>query len=401
MSETRADTPEEVQTDEPQDQETPAKRNNTLDVEGILASTPTKSGQLVPTTSEGHFSETDPYVPRELIRRFRLRVGTYLKGEAYCNENHTNPKVHYVHTADEIALPERKQVLDFDKCTTATPKERLRIETAGGPLSGRVIDLFCPIGKGQRGLIVAPPKTGKTTLLKDIALGIHANHPECHLIVLLVDERPEEVTDFRRHVPAELYASSNDETLDMHAQVSELALERAKRLVETGKDVVLILDSITRLSRAYNALRSQGGRTMTGGLDIRAMEKPRALFSAARNTQEAGSLTILASALVETGSRMDDAIFQELKGTGNMDLVLDRRVSEMRIFPAINVGASGTRREELLVDDATLNKLHLLRRALHSLRVTEAADTLMSRLRATPSNAEFLQLLGANKGFDA
>ncbi len=376
------------------------KQGKSLNVEGILVAQPSRAGQLVPLSANGHLSEADPYVPRELVRRFKLLPGSYLVAEAYCNENHKNPKVHYVHTADGVPLADRKQHLEFDKCLTAAPKSRLRLEHPGGPLSCRLIDLFCPIGKGQRGLIIAPPKTGKTTLLKEIAAGIHANHPECHLIALLVDERPEEVTDFRRHVPAELYASSNDEPLEHHAQVAELAIERAKRLVEVGKDVVLIFDSITRLARAYNALQSCSGRTMTGGLDIRAMEKPRGLFSCARNTQEAGSLTILASILVDTNSRMDEAIHQELKGTGNLDIVLDRRISELRIWPAINLAASGTRREELLIDEATLDKVHLLRRAIHSMRVSEAAETVISRINSTSTNAEFLRLLGANRGFD-
>ena len=261
-------------------------------------------------------------------------------------------------------------------------------------MSARIMDIFCPIGKGTRGLIVAPPRTGKTTLLKDIAYGISSNHPECHLMILLVDERPEEVTDFKMDLPqAEIFASSNDENIDTHIRIADLALERAKHLVEVGKDVVLLMDSITRLSRAHNSAKANGGRTMTGGLDIRALERPRQIFSSARNTEEAGSLTIIATALVETGSRMDDLIFQEFKGTGNMEMVLDRKVAELRIWPAINLSASGTRREELLLSAKELEASSFLRRAMAGSKVEDAAETLIDRMGQTKSNAEFLALI--------
>ena len=259
-------------------------------------------------------------------------------------------------------------------------------------MSARIMDIFCPIGKGTRGLIVAPPRTGKTTLLKDIAYGISSNHPECHLMILLVDERPEEVTDFKMDLPqAEIFASSNDENIDTHIRIADLALERAKHLVEVGK--VLLMDSITRLSRAHNSAKANGGRTMTGGLDIRALERPRQIFSSARNTEEAGSLTIIATALVETGSRMDDLIFQEFKGTGNMEMVLDRKVAELRIWPAINLSASGTRREELLLSAKELEASSFLRRAMAGSKVEDAAETLIDRMGQTKSNAEFLALI--------
>jgi transcription termination factor Rho len=259
-------------------------------------------------------------------------------------------------------------------------------------MTTRAMDLFCPLGKGTRGLIVSPPRAGKTTLLRDIALGVLENHPECHVMILLVDERPEEVTDFKRSVPAEVWASSNDENVENHLRIADLCIERAKRLVEAGRDVVLMLDSLTRLARAHNTQRNSG-RTGSGGLDVRALEKPRQLFASARKTEEAGSLTIIASILVETGSRMDDVIFQEFKGTGNMEMVLDRKCAEMRIWPAINIAASGTRKEELLIDAKRLEGIHFFRRALVALKIEEAAETMVGRLSKTKTNDEFLKLI--------
>jgi transcription termination factor Rho len=268
----------------------------------------------------------------------------------------------------------------------------LKMELKDGRLTTRAVDLFCPIGKGTRGLIVAPPRTGKTTLLRDMALGVLENNPECVVMILLVDERPEEVTDFKRSVPAEIWASSNDEQIENHIRIADLCIERAKRLVETGKHVVLFLDSITRLARAHNTARNSG-RTGSGGLDVRALEKPRQLFAAARNTEEAGSLTIIASVLVETGSRMDDVIFQEFKGTGNMELVLDRKCAEMRLWPAINIAASGTRKEELLIDAKTLEGIHFFRRALVQQPDRGSHRDDDRRLSKTKTNAEFLKLI--------
>ena len=259
-------------------------------------------------------------------------------------------------------------------------------------MTSRIIDLIAPIGKGQRGLIVSPPKAGKTTIMKQIAKSIEENNPEVHLIVLLVDERPEEVTDMRRSVGGEVVASTFDRPAEEHTAVAELVIERAKRMVEEGKDVVVILDGITRLARAHNTAKNSG-RTGSGGLDVRALEKPRQLFASARNTEEAGSLTIIASVLVETGSRMDDVIFQEFKGTGNMELVLDRKAAEMRLWPAINIAASGTRKEELLIDAKTLEGIHFFRRALVAQKIEEATDTMIARLSKTKTNAEFLKLL--------
>jgi transcription termination factor Rho len=292
-----------------------------------------------------------------------------------------------------MSLQERKKQFRFDQLTTIQPKQKLNLETKDGRMTTRVLDLFCPIGKGQRSLIVAPPRAGKTTILHDIAKGVEENHPECHLMVLLIDERPEEVTDFSRSVPAEIYASSNDEEVKSHLRIAELAIERAKRLVESKKDVVLLLDSITRLSRAYNAASGKSGRTMTGGLDVRALEKPRQIFSSARNSEEAGSLTIVATALVETGSKMDELIFQEFKGTGNCEIILDRKVAELRLWPALNLASSGTRKEEDLVDPQILEKTSFLRRAMSPMKIIDATESLLDRMTTTQSNEEFLKLI--------
>jgi transcription termination factor Rho len=364
-----------------------------IQVEGILEPTENKSGILLDLSRGGKTTPHDPFVPRELLRRFKLRKGSHLTANAASDNKYGNPKVRFIETVDGLSIKERKIQFRFDQLTTIQPKEKLTLEVSDGRMTSRIIDMFCPIGKGQRSLIVAPPRTGKTTILHDIAKGVEENHPECHLMVLLVDERPEEVTDFRRSVPAEIYASSNDEEVKNHLRVAELAIERAKRLVETGKDVVLLLDSITRLSRAYNAATGKGGRTMTGGLDARALEKPRQIFAAARNSEEAGSLTIVATALVETGSKMDELIFQEFKGTGNSEIVLDRKVAELRLWPAINLAASGTRKEEDLLSPDVLEKSSFVRRAMAPMKIVDAAETLIERMEKTADNKEFLKLI--------
>ncbi len=348
---------------------------------------------LLDVTRMGRRRPTDPFIPKELIRRFKLRVGQMITGTAYpADGRFPNPKMKFIEAVDGLPIETRKTKLDFTQLLTISPEEHIRLEHKDGRLTTRVVDLFCPIGKGTRGLIVAPPRTGKTTLLRDMALGVLQNHPECHVMILLVDERPEEVTDFRRSVPAELWASSNDENVDNHIRIADLCIERAKRLAECGKDVVLLLDSLTRLARSHNTLRNSG-RTGSGGLDVRALEKPRQLFASARNTEDGGSLTIVASILVETGSRMDDVIFQEFKGTGNMELVLDRKCAEMRLWPAVNIGSSGTRKEELLLDAKTLEGVHFFRRALVSQKIEEATETMLARLSKTKTNDEFLKLL--------
>ena len=365
-----------------------------MDVEGIFAPTTNNNGVLLDPKRGGKTNPTDPYVPKELVQRFAVRKGQYIKAKAHCAAGHKNPKIRFIETIDGIPCMERRRLANFQQLTTIAPNQKLNLETKDARMTNRVLDIFCPIGKGTRGLIVAPPRTGKTTLLKDIATGIVENHPECKLMVLLVDERPEEVTDFRMDLPqAEIYASSNDETVATHIRISDLAIERAKHLVEAGTDVVLLIDSITRLSRAHNSAKANGGRTMTGGLDIRALERPRQIFSAARNTQESASLTIIATALIETGSRMDDLIFQEFKGTGNMELVLDRKVAELRIWPAINLNASGTRREELLLTDKELEASSFLRRAMAGAKVEDAAETLIERMKHSKNNSEFISMI--------
>lgn len=367
-------------------------RKNEVKVSGIFEPGANKCGSLLDPKRRGRTYPTDVFVSRELVRRFKVKRGAFVEGNALHDPKYPNPKLRFIETIDGQQIDERRKNPSFQQLTTIAPEEQLKLEVSDGRMTTRVMDLFCPIGKGQRGLIVAPPRTGKTTLLQDIAYGVRQNHPECHVMVVLVDERPEEVTDFERNVDAEIFASSNDEELQNHLRVAEVAIERAKRLVETGKDVVLLMDSLTRLARAYNAA-STSGRTMTGGLDVRAMEKPRQIFSAARNCEEGGSLTIIASALIETGSKMDELIFQEFKGTGNMEMVLDRKIAELRIWPAINLTASGTRKEELLLDRDTLDKVSFFRRALSSYKPVDAAETMIERMETTKNNAEFLRLL--------
>jgi transcription termination factor Rho len=374
---------------------TPETPDNTIAVAGVIDIDTQRggNGQLLDLDRYGKRRPTDTFVPKELIRRFKLKPGQYITGTAFPPEGRfPNPKMRFIETVDGMSIEDRRAQPDFLHLTTISPEEQIRVELKDGRLTTRAVDLFCPVGKGTRGLIVAPPRTGKTTLLRDMALGIIENHPECHVMILLVDERPEEVTDFKRSVAAEVWASSNDEGVENHVRVADICIERAKRLVEAGKDVVILLDSLTRLARAHNTQRNSG-RTGSGGLDVRALEKPRQLFAAARNTEEAGSLTILASILVETGSRMDDVIFQEFKGTGNMELVLDRKAAEMRLWPAINIAASGTRKEELLIDAKKLDGIHFFRRALVQQKIEEATETMIARLSKTKNNQEFLQLI--------
>lgn len=364
---------------------------------GVLVVDEHSNGMLRSPARCGKSYPTDVFVGKDLVKRFKMKTGSWIAGKAQRNVGAMESKLAYVDGIDGANPNERHRRPQFQQLTSIAPDKQLRLETKDGRMTTRVIDLFCPVGKGQRGLIVAPPRTGKTTLLKDIAAGVIENYPECKVIVLLVDERPEEVTDFKRDLPAaELYASSNDEEAKNHVAVAELCIERSRRLVETGHDVVLLIDSITRLTRAYNNAKTGSGRTMTGGLDSRAMEKPRQIFSSARNTEEAGSLTIIASALIQTGSKMDDLIFEEFKGTGNMEMVLDRKVAELRIWPAFNLAASGTRKEELILAPDALDAASFLRRAMVGGKIEDVAEAMIERLKKTKTNAEFIRLIRSN-----
>jgi len=298
-------------------------------------------------------------------------------------------KVDEVNDEDPDAIRNR---IPFSSLTPLHPNERLKLEIGNGgteDITARVIDLVSPFGKGQRGLLVAPPKAGKTMIMQNIAASLAVNHPECELIVLLIDERPEEVTEMERTVRGEVIASTFDEPAKRHVQVAEIVIEKAKRLAEKGKDVVILLDSITRLARAYNTVAPASGKVLTGGVDANALQKPKRFFGAARNIENGGSVTIIATALVDTGSKMDEVIYQEFKGTGNMELHLERRLSEKRIFPAININSSGTRREELITDEKELQKMWILRKVLHPMDTVEAAEFLIDKLRLTKTNEEF------------
>ena len=339
-------------------------------------------------------TNSDIYVSQSQIKRFGLRTGDYVKGQVRPPKD--NEKYHgllRVLAVNGLNPEDAKRRKDFDQLTAIYPNERLQLETGTSDLAARVIDLIAPLGKGQRGLIVAPPKAGKTTILKTIANSITTNNPECDLIVLLIDERPEEVTDIRRAVKGQVVASTFDQQPENHMRVADMVLEQAKRLVESKKDVVVLLDSLTRLARASNLTVNPSGRTLQGGLDPAAIYRPKRFFGAARNIEEGGSLTIIATALVETGSRMDDIIFEEFKGTGNLELVLDRTLQERRIFPAIDVKRSGTRHEELLFPDEELKQVWALHRVLAALGTIEATELLLDRVKNTKNNREFLQII--------
>ncbi len=339
----------------------------------------------------------DIYVSQNQIRRLSLRTGDHIEGRIRAPQKDERyfalMQVEQVNAGSPSLLRQR---VNFDNLTPLYPDERLWLELDDPTvkdITPRVIDLVTPIGKGQRALVVSPPRAGKTMILQGLARSISENHPECHLMVLLIDERPEEVTDMARSVKGEVLASTFDEPPQRHVQVTEMVLERAKRLVEHGKDVVILLDSITRLGRAYNTVVPSSGKVLTGGVDANALQKPKRFFGAARNIEEGGSLTIIGTALVDTGSRMDEVIFEEFKGTGNAELVLDRKIADKRIFPAIDVGKSGTRREELLVDKATLQKMWVLRRILMPMGSSDAMEFLRDKLRQAKTNAEFFDMM--------
>ena len=335
--------------------------------------------------------QKDVHVNTSLIKQFELQEGLRIEGMAQ-NSRQSNGVMSLVEisSVNGHTLEEARDRLPFSRVISLDPLERIKLETTRDELSMRVLDLVTPIGKGQRGLIVAPPKTGKTTLLKKIANAIATNHPEMDLVVLLVDERPEEVTDFRRSVQGEVIASSADEMARNHVSVAEIVIERARRSVEFSGDTVILLDSLTRLSRAYNVEQRGSGKILSGGIDARTMERPKKFFGAARNAEQGGSLTIIATALIDTGSRMDEVIFQEFKGTGNMELQLDRRLFDKRVFPCVDIDLSGTRKEEKLIPPDQLPKVQKLRRALSGLDPVQAMDKLLKTLARTESNEEFL-----------
>ena len=358
-------------------------------VEGVLEVLPDGYGFL---RGENYLSTSnDVYISPVQIRRFKLDKGDKVKGIARMpKEEEKFPALIYVGEVNGEAPEKAYKRTKFDDLIPIHPNERIHLETKSNEYAMRIIDLMSPIGKGQRGMIVAPPKVGKTTLLKKIANSISTNNPEIELIVLLIDERPEEVTDMRRSIKGDVIYSTFDELPEHHVKVAEMVLERAKRLTEQKKDVVILLDSITRLARAYNLVIPSSGRTLSGGLDPSALHKPKKFFGAARNIENGGSLTILATALIETGSRMDDVIFEEFKGTGNMEVHLDRGLSEKRIFPAIDINKSGTRREELLLTPKELEVVFALRKAMASKSVIEVTEQLIDQMMATKSNEEFL-----------
>ena len=332
----------------------------------------------------------DIFVTPEIVRRFSLRDGMWINGET--RRGNRGPQLTKLTTINADEPTKYQGLRPFEELTTINPNKRIKLETVPDRYTTRIMDLMTPLGMGQRGLIVAPPRTGKTTLLHHIADAVAKNHPEMKLVILLVDERPEEVTDFKRsHPNAEIIASSNDSDIKSHTRLAQLAIERSKRLVEAGKHVFILLDSITRTARAFNNAMSGGGRTMSGGVDARAMEIPRKIFAAARNTEEAGSLTIVATALIETGSRMDELIFQEFKGTGNMEMVLDRKIGDQRIYPAIDIFLSGTRREELLLQAWELEKINLIRRGLAGHKPEEAIQRLLMFVKKFPTNHQMLK----------
>ncbi|HEX9974893.1 MAG TPA: transcription termination factor Rho [bacterium] len=368
------------------------KQEGLIFAEGVLEILPDGYGFLRSTDYNYLPGPDDIYVSPSQIKRFGLRTGDTVSGQIRPpKENERFFALLKVEAVNYENPEEAKTKILFDNLTPLYPQSRIELEYLPSNYSTRIMNLLTPIGKGQRGLIVAQPKTGKTMLLQSIANAITTNHPEIRLIVLLIDERPEEVTDMERSVKAEVVSSTFDEPAERHVQVAEMVLEKAKRLTEYKHDVVILLDSITRLARAYNAVVPHSGKILSGGVDANALHKPKRFFGAARNIEEGGSLTIIATALIETGSRMDEVIFEEFKGTGNMELVLDRSLSDRRIFPAIDINKSGTRKEELLLSTPELNRVWILRKLLSDFTVTEAIDFLLDKMRGTKSNKKFLE----------
>lgn len=367
------------------------EKNEMIHGEGILEILPEGFGFLRSTDSNYLPGPDDIYVSPSQIKRFGLRTGDTISGQIRPPKD--NEKYFALLKIEKINFDDPEVAKDkiiFDNLTPIYPCERIRLETTATRLSTRVMDLFTPIGKGQRGLIVAPPRTGKTMLLQNLANSITTNHKEIYLIVLLIDERPEEVTDMERSVDGEVISSTFDEPATRHVQVAEIVIEKAKRLVEHKKDVVILLDSITRLARAYNTVVPSSGKILSGGIDASAMQKPKRFFGAARKIEEGGSLTIIATALIDTGSRMDEVIFEEFKGTGNSEIYLDRKLTEKRMFPSIDINKSGTRKEELLINNGDLSRIWLLRKVLQPMNTVESMEFLLEKVSDTESNKDFL-----------
>jgi len=374
--------------------EAQTEKNGLIFAEGVLEILPDGFGFLRAPDYNYLPGPDDIYVSPSQIRRFDLRTGDTVSGQVRPPKEGERYFALLKVEAVNFENPELvKEKILFDNLTPLFPNQRFRLETTGEEISMRIMDLITPLGKGQRGLLVAPPRTGKTVLLQKIANSITKNHPEVIMIVLLIDERPEEVTDFQRSVKAEVVSSTFDEPATRHVQVAEMVIEKAKRLVEHKRDVVILLDSITRLGRAYNTIVPPSGKVLSGGVDSNALQRPKRFFGAARNIEEGGSLTIIATALIDTGSRMDDVIFEEFKGTGNMELHLDRRLVDKRLFPAIDIFRSGTRREELLLTPNELNKMWVLRKVLGTMGVVEAMELLQEKIKETKSNDDFLRAM--------
>lgn len=365
---------------------------------GLLELHPNGYGFLRDATNNFSRERSDPFVPGTMIEKFGLRPGVMIKGMVQPARRQQGPRLRELTEVDGIEPDAYLDVKSFDSLTPINPEQWYQMETGPTPLTTRVMDLLTPLGKGQRALIVAPPRTGKTVMMQHVANGIATNYPDTKLMVLLIDERPEEVTDMRRNVNGEVIASSLDEDIESHVRLSQLVIQRCKRLAEMGQDVFLLMDSITRLARAFNKWVGNTGRTMSGGVDIKAMDVPKKLFSSARAFEEGGSLTICGTALIDTGSRMDELIFQEFKGTGNMELVLDRKLADRRVWPAIDISQSGTRREELLLAPDTLHAVTMLRRTLTSMHPTEAMEQLVRQLGRFKTNAEFISLISGKMG---
>ncbi|MCD4825148.1 MAG: transcription termination factor Rho [Phycisphaerae bacterium] len=376
-------------------EEKPEAQKQELLGAGVLEVTEKGYGFLRQIENSFRATAGDTFVGKDFIRQRGLKTGLYIEGKVVPpSKKKGGPKLEEMISVNNRPAEEYANIIPFTDQTVVDPHPQLKLETPGGPMEMRVLDLVCPIGKGQRGLLVAPPRSGKTILLQQIANAIAVNNPECKVMILLVDERPEEVTDFKRKcLNAEVIASCNDMEVSNHTRITEFTIERAKRMAEFNQDVVILLDSLTRLGRAYNRAVTGSGRTMTGGVDIRALEIPKRQFGAARKIENGGSLTILATALVETGSRMDDLIFEEFKGTGNMELQLDRKLAERRTWPALDIPKSGTRKEELLVEPWELPKMHALRRTLASLNVQEEIPQLLRALERHKTNEDFLRSL--------